>query len=253
MHLLAVRCSPTDAELVADRCWQAGAAGLWEVEEVAGEEVVLRVGVPEASLGAFREALADLAPVDVTDEDRVELATREVVVAGPGGGEVTLAVPPTVFGDGAHPTTAACLEAVRELARAGGTVLDVGCGSGALSVVAARAGARVVAVDVDPAAVEATTSNATANGVVVDASTTPLAEVQGRFDLVVANISAGTVLGLLPDLGERVAADGHLVLSGILADRWPEVREAATASGGGRVVSREVEVGGWVTAVLARG
>lgn len=239
VRLFALTVPAAEVEVVSDRCWQAGAEGIWE-SEVAHGSSVLRVGVAEGSAAGFVSALADLGPRDVTDTDAFELSTRTMSVTS-AGGPVTLEVPPTVFGDGLHPTTATCLGLLEGLLGPGTRVLDVGCGSGALSVVAARGGAEVVAIDIDPVAVDATIANAAANGVSVDATTTPLVELSGTWDVVVANISARAVLELSEELW-RVCT-GTLVVSGILAERWDEVR----AGLGGTV--REVrDVQGWVTA-----
>lgn len=243
MRLYAVTVPGADAELVADRCWQAGAAGIWEREAVAGT-VALRVGVEEVDVARFEAALADVAPRDVTATELVELASRTVALDAPGG-PVHLEVPPTVFGDGLHPTTATCLALLADLVGPGSRLLDVGCGSGALSVAAARAGAEVTAIDVDPVAVDATQANAAANGVVVAASATALSALSGTWDVVVANISAGGLLELSADL-RRVCA-GTLVVSGILAERWDEVR-----AGLGGTVLEVRDVSGWVTASLTR-
>ncbi|MCO8125752.1 50S ribosomal protein L11 methyltransferase [Acidimicrobiia bacterium EGI L10123] len=243
MRLYALTVPEPDAELVADRCWQAGAEGIWE--SAGGEGLVtLRVGVEEADVARFEVALADAGPTDVTATDLVELATRTVSLPA-AGGPVQLEVPPTVFGDGLHPTTSTCLGLLAELAGEGTTLLDVGCGSGALSVVAARAGAVVTAIDVDPVAVEATIANAAANGVEVEASAAPLSALSGSWDVVVANISARAVIELSDDLW-RVCA-GTLVVSGILAERWSSVRERL-----GGTVLRVHDVDGWVTASLTR-
>lgn len=243
MRLYALAVPEPDAELVADRCWQAGAAGIWESAGEVGS-VTLRVGVEEADVDAFEATLATHGPVDVTATDLVELTTRTVELPAEGG-PVRIEVPPTVFGDGLHPTTASCLELVADLVAPGTALLDVGCGSGALSVVAARAGAAVTAIDIDPVAVEATVANAVANDVDVAASTTPLADLSGTWDVVVANISARAVLELSDELW-RVCA-GTLVVSGILAERWPEVR-----TGLGATVLDVHDVSGWVTASLTR-
>lgn len=243
MRLYALTVPVADVEVVADRCWQAGAAGIWEADPDRGS-VTLRVGIEEDDRDAFESALADAGPRDVTATDLVELASRTVELDAVGGA-VRIEVPPTVFGDGLHPTTATCLDLLAGLVSPGIRVLDVGCGSGALSVVAARAGAVVTAVDIDPVAVAATLANATANGVDVDASTAPLSALSGTWDVVVANISAQAVLALADDLWRVLVAGGVLVPSGILAERWPEVRDAL----GGTV--RDVrEVDGWVTAAL---
>lgn len=242
MRLYSVRTSPADAEVVADRCWQAGATGIWE--DVRPDVTVLRVGVDEEAADAFENQLADLTPTDVTEAEAVTLATRTVEV-GPPGATVTLTVPPTVFGDGAHPTTTACLAEVARLVTAGTRVLDVGCGSGALSVVAARLGGQVTAIDIDPLAARTTAANAEANGVAVDVSSTPVADVDGRFDVVLANISAGAVLELADALTARTVPGGTLVVSGILEHRWPEVRSAV----GGELTHLE-SIDGWVTATV---
>jgi ribosomal protein L11 methyltransferase len=243
VRLYAVTVPGPDAELAADRCWQAGVAGIWESDGPDGT-TTLRVGVEVADVAGFEAALADLAPRDVTATDLVELGTRTVELAATGGA-VCLQVPPTVFGDGRHPTTTTCLALLADLVEPGTTLLDVGCGSGALSVVAARAGAAVTAIDVDPVAVDATLANAAANDVGVDASTAPLAELSGTWDVVVANISARAVMELSEDLW-RVCA-GTLVVSGILAERWSSVRERL----GGSVLERR-SVDGWVTASVTR-
>ena len=84
MRLYALTVPDPDAELVADRCWQAGAEGIWE--STAGEgRVTLRVGVEEADVDAFEAALADVGPVDVTATDLVELSTRTVELPAAGG------------------------------------------------------------------------------------------------------------------------------------------------------------------------
>lgn len=245
MRLYAITVATADAELTADRCWQAGAAGLWEVEDGDGR-VTLRVGVEEASVAGFEAALADASPRDVTATDLVELSTQTVELDAPGG-PVHLEVPPTVFGNGLHPTTATCLELLSGLVSPGTRVLDVGCGSGALSVVAARAGAEVTAIDVDPVAVATTVRNAVANGVDVDTSGSPLTDLSGAWDVILANISARAVLELADDLWRVLAPGGVLVPSGILAEGWPEVRDRL----GGSVRSVH-DVSGWVTASVTR-
>ncbi len=239
MRLVAVDLTGHDAELVGDRCWQAGASGLWEVDPTT-----LRVGVEDDRVGAFLDLLADLSPRDVTDVESVELAGRAAAVAF-AGTTIELWVPATVFGDGTHPTTATCLAVLPQVVGVGTRVLDVGCGAGALSIAAAVLGAQVTAIDLDPAAVATTADNAARNGVAIEPSPRQLVDITGSFDVVVANMTSGALGPLVPDLVRCTAPGGTLIVSGMLEEQWPAVRDAA----GGTV--REVRtVNGWLTAVV---
>lgn len=239
MHLVAIDLTGRDPELVADRCWQAGAAGLWEADATT-----LRAGVDDDRIATFLDLLAELDPVDVTEVEAVELAGRSSTVEV-AGRTVHLWVPATVFGDGEHPTTATCLALLPGVVVVADRVLDVGCGAGALSVGAAVLGARVTAIDVDPAARQATAENAARNGVAIETSPAALDEVGGVFDVVLANLTAGALTPLLDDLLRCTAPEGSLVLSGMLEDQWPDIRRAV-----GGDVETERAVDGWVTAVV---
>jgi ribosomal protein L11 methyltransferase len=133
----------------------------------------------------------------------------------PAGAVAVIVDPGRAFGTGAHPTTRLCLELLLDQPRT--SLLDVGCGSGVLSIAAARLGFQpVVAVDIEPPAVEATRTNAAANGVALEARVLDvLHEPLPRAELAVANIS----LAAVDALGPRLAAP-RLVTSGYLvADR----------------------------------
>lgn len=152
-----------------------------------------------------------------------------VVRAGagkPDRARTTITIDPgEAFGTGSHPSTRLCVAALQELVRPGASVLDVGCGSGVLSIVAARlGGGRVVAVDVDPEAVRATRENAARNDVVVDVRHLLVDAVDGTFDVVVANIGAATITAMADHLRARVGA--HLVLAGLLTGQVPDVVHA---------------------------
>ena len=136
----------------------------------------------------------------------------------PDGATAVIIDPGRAFGTGSHPTTQLCLGFLHELTR--GSVLDVGCGSGVLSVAAARLGfGPVVAVDRDAAAVEATRRNADANGVVVDVrQEDALAAKLPAADIGLANIDLAAVEALAPRL--EVA---HLVTAGYFHSRTPEL------------------------------
>jgi len=255
-----------DVELASDRLWAAGVSAISEVE--SGALVVLTADVPaDGGLAAIQDAVAGRWPVllvDVADDGldgwrpyaEVVRAGRHLVVQPPwlpyeaAPDDVVLRIDPgRSFGHGAHPTTRLCLAEVERLLQPGATVLDVGCGSGVLAVAAAKLGAtRVVAVDVDPEAVAATAANAAANDVAIEVSDRPLAEVDGAFDLVIANIGAATLVELRPALVAAVADGGALVLSGLLADRG----ESTVAVFAGCAIERTTEADGWMAVVLRR-
>jgi ribosomal protein L11 methyltransferase len=172
-------------------------------------------------------------------------------------GEVVLALDPGMaFGTGLHPTTRLCLAALEDVAarRALGRVLDLGCGSGILSVAAARLGAtEVLGVDVDAIAVQATAANAERNGVegIVRTRLGSVPTGDGSFDVIVANLIASLLVRLAGAIAADLAAGGSLVASGIFRDRESEVCAAFEALGLA-VVARSAE-DDWVAVELGRG
>lgn len=153
----------------------------------------------------------------------------------PVAGAVNLRLDPGLaFGTGTHPTTALCLRWLDGLAvspggLAGKRVLDFGCGSGILAIAAGLLGAaETTGVDNDPQAILATKENAARNGVAVTALL-PREFAGGTpasFDVVVANILAGPLVQLAPQIAGCVVPGGHLALSGILRDQAGEVAAA---------------------------
>jgi ribosomal protein L11 methyltransferase len=138
------------------------------------------------------------------------------------GESVVVLEPGRAFGTGLHETTSLVAQVLCDHAACfrGRRVLDVGCGSGILSLVSlalGAAGAR--AIDVDPEAVEVTRENAARNGMGerLSADEARVEAVAGDYAAVVANIEAKTLVEIAPALVERVAPGGLLVLSGILA------------------------------------
>ena len=149
-----------------------------------------------------------------------------------GQGTLLVLDPGMAFGTGLHPTTQQCLEAVGEMDVAGRSVLDVGTGSGILAIAAAKHGARpVVAVDTDPLAVKAARENAARNAVAVEVREGSAEAVDGRFDVVLANLVADVLVTVAPDLRVRLADRGALVCAGIVADKEARVADALVASG----------------------
>jgi ribosomal protein L11 methyltransferase len=126
------------------------------------------------------------------------------------------------FGDGSHPTTRLCLQAVRSLVRPGMRVLDFGAGSGILSIAAVQRGAVADAVEIDPAAIAHARENAALNAVTFGLHQT-LDTLPGPYDLVVANILRKILLDHAEALCARQAPGGGLVVSGLVATDLPEV------------------------------
>ncbi len=168
--------------------------------------------------------------------------------------------PSMAFGTGTHPTTQLCMELLEACVVPGQPVIDVGCGSGILSIGALKLGAsRALAVDIDNAAVLSTRENATANGVIerIETGQGSVAEVLGgRFSLrqaplVVANILAPVIIRLYDQgLAELAAPGGEQILSGILDAQAADVIAAARAHGLRFVEQRAIA--DWVALRLLR-
>ena len=169
--------------------------------------------------------------------------------------------PGMAFGTGLHPTTRLCVAALEKWVSQGDSLLDIGTGSGVLSVVAAKLGAKlVIATDIDPLAIRAAKENARLNGVtiapnqlIVEQGSIPAGQ-DGRFSVVVANILAEILIGLFEaaydnvPLAATLAPGGHLILSGILEEKAEGV-VAAAARQGLREVERRQE-GDWVAVTV---
>jgi ribosomal protein L11 methyltransferase len=142
--------------------------------------------------------------------------------------------PGLAFGTGSHPTTRLCMEWLEAHPAPGKSVLDYGCGSGILAMVAKKLGADdVTGVDIDPQAIESARANAERNGCAITfyvpnelAVSANERHATGKFDTVVANILSSPLKLMAPMLSGRVAPGGSLVLSGVLARQAEEVAAA---------------------------
>lgn len=263
MRQLVVTVPVDEAELASDALWGLGV--------VAVEERTLDAATVElwTSLGddatdddvelpwRVRFVEVDAAVADTWREFaqpiwvEADLVVRPAWVPfdAPEGVTVLHIEPGATFGMGDHPTTMLTLRAARRLVTPGCSVLDVGCGSGVLAIGACVFGAgHAMGVDIAPAAVPITLANAEANGVAaqVEVSTTDLADVEGTFDLVLANILAPTLVALSADLKRVVAPGGALVISGILTEAHAHVLDALQPL---QVVATD-EMNGWVAVTL---
>ena len=154
------------------------------------------------------------------------------------GGRVVIELDPGIaFGTGYHPTTYTCLEALEELVRPGMKLLDLGSGSGILTIAALAIGAAsAVALDIDGQAVSAARQNfrrlrLQRRVTLVKGSVPHPAAPAGTFDLAVANISARGVADRAPFLLQSLRPGGILIASGLLATQRPEVDDAAMSLG----------------------
>ncbi|MBN9492648.1 50S ribosomal protein L11 methyltransferase [bacterium] len=226
-----------------------------------GEAVLVRAYLPASELGAvltdrLRTAMQAFPAVEliakpIYEQDWsvswreffgvVETGGRVVIVptwieheAKPGQVVVSLD-PGRAFGTGHHETTRLCLHALDRLVKPGIDMLDVGTGSGVLAIAAVKLGARHVdAIDIDPIATEVAQANCDANGVAEAVSLragTLDDSHEGRYPLIVSNISTDANIGLAPVFGEVAAPGATLVLSGILSPDADRVCEAMAAHG----------------------
>ncbi|KAB0671206.1 50S ribosomal protein L11 methyltransferase [Oryzomonas sagensis] len=181
----------------------------------------------------------------------------EEVEAGPD--DIVLSLDPGMaFGTGGHETTRLCLEQLETVlldrpAATPPSVLDLGTGSGILAMAAARLGAgRICAVDIDPDAVAVARENLAINGLAerIECSAAPLESLAGPFDVILANILAEELVRLAPQLSERLAQGGVLILSGILAEKEAFVRSGFAAQ---PLVYRETaHQGEWVAMLYGK-
>ncbi len=166
------------------------------------------------------------------------------------------------FGTGSHHTTQLCIMALEKYLKPGMSVLDLGCGSGILSIIALLLGASdATAVDIDPNAVEIAVKNAERNQIALNKYRTFAGNIltdedlkasisDKAYDVVLANIVADVIIGLKPIVPEFLKDGAILITSGIIDDRKEDVLAAYETAG--LTLIGEAEQGGWVSLVYQK-
>ena len=258
MHVLVeVRLddSTADAELVGDRLWALGAVG---VEERL-DHVVAAFADPAAADAAAAEFDGRLLPVADTTGLDTWRPHAAVIAAGPfsirppwldpGPGRDLIIDPGHTFGSGSHASTRLAVDLLARHVRPGMHVVDLGAGSGVLSVAAALAGATVTAVDTDSNAEDAIAANAARNRVAdrIETRIDDIASIDVEADLALLNVTI--------DIHERVAPHlrhqriGPLVVAGILTGD----QEARCATAHDRTIVERATHDEWAALVLDHG
>ncbi len=172
----------------------------------------------------------------------------------PSGSRKVLKIDPgAAFGSGTHETTRLCLETLEEYVSSGERILDIGCGSGILSIAALLLGADIACgVDIDATAVKTAKENGEINGFgepkLKYLQGDLAGAVEGKFDIITANIVADVIIRLLPDLRGYMSAGGVALLSGIISERSQEV-ERHIAENGFNIVKKS-DNNGWACIVI---
>ena len=207
-----------------------------------GEEAALSLTVAPRAETNWEESWKDNYPPQEVGQDLVVLPYW-LAQDYEGGRKQVILDPGLTFGTGAHPSTQMVMEAMERAVAPGARCLDLGSGSGILSITALRLGAeKAVGVDIDPKAEDISRENAAYNGFAAPAFTALTGNVTAdkalmdrlageKWDQVLVNIVADVIIGLAPVLPRFLGEDTTLICSGILDTRLAEVTAALTAAG----------------------
>ncbi|WP_167958428.1 50S ribosomal protein L11 methyltransferase [Anaerosporobacter faecicola] len=170
--------------------------------------------------------------------------------------------PGTAFGTGSHETTRLCIQGLRKYITNETTLLDVGSGSGILSIIGLKLGAKAaVGTDIDPNAIHAMYDNAKVNGITEEEFVVKIGNIiddrklqeevgKERYDIVVANILADVIIPLSAEIGQHLKKDGLYITSGIINMKRDEVKDAIEKNG--FTIVEENVMGEWVSFVARK-
>lgn len=163
--------------------------------------------------------------------------------------------PGMAFGTGTHETTRMCMAHLEKYIDKNSRVLDIGCGSGILSITSVLIGAKsVLGVDIDPVAVKTAKENGEMNGFLPPVYNIKrgdlVSEAEGKYDVVVANIIADVIISVCPDVKDFVSENGVFISSGIIVDRKDDVKDAFLKNG--YTIIDEKNEGEWVSFVCKK-
>ena len=185
--------------------------------------------------------------------ERIMICPTWTPVPDCGGRKVLHIDPGMAFGTGGHDTTRLVLGMMEQYIADGDNILDIGCGSGILSIAALLLGGQqVLGIDIDPVAVRTAKENGQLNGMSPPQYNMRLgdlaADVMGQYAVVTANIVADAIIALSPEVPRFLALGGVYIVSGIIDTREQDVLKAVAAVG--FCVRQRMEQGGWVCLAL---
>jgi len=214
------------------------------LEEIFGQKIKLDIKVEEKENKDWIENYQNsIQPVEI-DEFYIHPSWHS-----PKEDKINILINPALaFGSGHHETTSTCVLALKDKIKKGNTLLDVGCGSGILGIVANKLGAKVEACDTDPLAVDSAKENYELNDATYQDIWVGSANKSNKqYDVVVANIIADVLIFIYKDL-EKVTKD-TLILSGIIDKYKDKVIQKYSKS---FIVEKEIPKNEWVTLILKR-
>jgi ribosomal protein L11 methyltransferase len=281
-HAVEIRIARVAETAATTQLWAFGTTGI-EFSEEPSDFITLRAYFESAPdmenlrgqiirglhlTGLPDTSLSEIKSLSIADQDwlaewkkgyePIEIGSRLLIVpswkAEKNSGRLLIQIDPGMaFGTGTHETTRGCLEMLEKYWR-GGSLLDVGTGTGILAIAAIKLapGSRVIGFDIDPEAVEVAQENAAINNVSdeIEFEVNKLASFHGQaFDLVLANLTADAIIPLAADFRQVIKSDGgELIVSGILREQEDEVR-AALQHQGFRPIEEKPD-GEWITYAL---